>query len=133
MTERKAVTLDRGWGIVLRDLGIQSENVLRRAGLARDLLVQDQARVTVEEYFRLWNALEIEADDPELPIRLGLASTPESFHPPIFAALCSPDLETAVRRIAQYKRLVAPVTLTVERRADGLFVGKQCRGPSQKD
>jgi hypothetical protein len=52
------VSLDRGWGIVLRDVGIQPENVLRRAQLPRDLLTQQQARVRLEEYFRLWNALE---------------------------------------------------------------------------
>ena len=71
MIDRKAVWLDRGWGIILRDLGIQPENVLRRAQLPRDLLTQEQARVSVEEYVRLWNALEAEADDPALPIRLG--------------------------------------------------------------
>lgn len=129
MKDGKAVVLDRGWGIVLRDLDIQPENVLRRAQLPRDLLTREQTQVSVEEYFRLWTALEDEADDPELPIRLGLASTPEAFHPSIFAALCSPDLTVAVKRIAQYKRLIAPVTLTIEDGPGGLFVGKQWDDP----
>lgn len=129
MTDKKAVALDRGWSIVLRDLGIQAENVLRRAGLPRDLLARDQSQVTVEEYFRMVYALEAEADDPELPIRLGLASSPESFHPAIFAALCSPDLTVAVKRIAQYKRLIAPVTLMIEDGPGGLFVGMQWDDP----
>ncbi|MEM7049827.1 MAG: AraC family transcriptional regulator ligand-binding domain-containing protein [Acidobacteriota bacterium] len=129
MSDRKEVVLDRGWGIVLRDLKIQADNVLRRANLARDLLARPQARLTVEEYFRFWKALEAEADEPTLPIRLGIASTPETFHPAIFAALCSPDLRTAVKRIAEYKRLIAPVRLIVEDDSRGLSVSKRWDAP----
>jgi AraC-like DNA-binding protein len=37
----------------------------------------------------------------------------EAFDPPIFAALCSPDLNTALGRISRYKRLVCPMRLHV--------------------
>ena len=30
MTEKNTVVLDRGWGILLKDVGINAENVLRR-------------------------------------------------------------------------------------------------------
>ncbi|MEM1206613.1 MAG: AraC family transcriptional regulator ligand-binding domain-containing protein [Acidobacteriota bacterium] len=129
MTEKQAVALDRGWGIVLRDLGIDSENVLRRAELPIDLFAREQAQVGVEEYFRMLYALEAEAQDPELPIRLGMASSPETFHPVVFAALCSPDLTVAAKRIAQYKRLIAPVTLKIEDGPEGFFVGMQWDDP----
>ena len=130
MTDKKTVTLDRGWGILLRDAGIQPENVLRRAQLPLDLLTQEQARVTPIDYFRLWNALETEADDPTLPIRLGQAASPEVFHPSIFAALCSPDLRIAAKRIAEYKKLIAPITLTIEESPERFSVQKQWDDPT---
>jgi AraC-like DNA-binding protein len=131
MTDKKSVTLDRGIGILLLDLGIQPANVLRRAELPHDLLGQDQVRVTVDDYFALWNALEAEAnDDPALPIRLGKAMTAEAFHPAIFAALCSPNLTVAAQRIAQYKKLIAPITMTVEESSNSLFVLKQWDDPT---
>jgi AraC-like DNA-binding protein len=37
----------------------------------------------------------------------------ESFSPPLFAALCSPDLHIATERISRYKDLVAPIRLDV--------------------
>ena len=122
MSESQAVSLDRGWGILLRDLGVEPDNVLRRAQLPRDLLTQENARVSVDEYFRLWRAVEAEAADPTLPIRIGEALSPEVFHPALFAALCSPDLATALARMGEYKKLIAPMTLVVEESANGLFV-----------
>ena len=122
MNGSQTVSLERGWSLLLRDLGVQPENVLRRAQLPRDLLTHENARVSVDEYFRLWRAIEEETDDPTLPIRIGEAISPEIFHPAIFAGLCSPDLTTAVRRIGEYKRLIAPMSLVVEESADGLFV-----------
>lgn len=130
MSEKKSVALDRGWGILFKDLGIQPENVVRRARLPRDFLTQEQGWMTPEQYFRLWRALEEEADDPTLPIRLGKAASPEVFQPPIFAALCSPDMTVAARRLARYKKLVAPLTLMVEERADGLVVRKRWDDPT---
>jgi AraC-like DNA-binding protein len=129
MSDRNQVFLDRGWLILLRDLGIQPENVLRRAKLPEDLIHQENLRLSVEDYCRLWEALDEEAADPSLPIRLAEAISMEAFHPPIFAALCSPDLTVAVKRIAEYKRLVVPMTVDIENRADGLFVGMRWDDP----
>ena len=122
MNDSQTVSLERGWGILLRDLGVEPDNVLRRAQLPRDLLTHENARVSVHEYFRLWRAVETEADDPTLPIRIGEALSPEVFHPALFAALCSPDLTTALTRMGEYKKLIAPMTLVVEESATGLFV-----------
>ena len=85
--------------------------------------------MTVDEYFRFWNCFEAEADDPELPIRMANLVSPEAFHPSIFAALCSPDLRVAVGRIAQYKKLVGPMSLRIEESDEGLFAGCQWDDP----
>jgi AraC-like DNA-binding protein len=129
MPDKKAVAVDRGALLIIRDLGVRPDDVLRRAQLPEDLFSRENARLSTGEYFRLWAALEAEAGDPALPLRIGQLISPEGFHPPIFAALCSPDLSTAARRLAQYKRLVAPMTLTVEDRADGLFIGMRWDEP----
>ena len=106
-------TVNPGWRILLNDLGIHPIEVLRRAGLPEDLFSRENAVLNTAEYFRFWYALEESADDPLLPLRIGSAISVEAFDPPVFAALCSPDLNTALQRIALYKRLVLPMVLHV--------------------
>ncbi|MEL7372355.1 MAG: AraC family transcriptional regulator ligand-binding domain-containing protein [Myxococcota bacterium] len=106
--------LASGWRFVFKDLGISDVDVLRRARLPDDLLTQPDVWLTTDEYLRWWHALEVEAQDPMMPIRLVEAVTAESFTPPLFAALCSPNLLVALQRLSQYKRLIAPVVLHVE-------------------
>jgi AraC-like DNA-binding protein len=98
---------------LLADLGISSANVLRRAGLPRDLFTRGQVKLTTADYYALWRALGEESGDPGLPIRIGEAISVETFSPPIFAALCSPNLAVAAKRIANYKQLVGPMRLTI--------------------
>ena len=102
-----------GWRLLLKDVGIHAGNVLRRAGLPEDLLSRPSASLPTADYFRFWRALDEEADDPALGIRIGGAISAEAFDAPIFAALCSPDLNTALRRLARYKPLIAPIALHV--------------------
>ena len=109
--------INPGWRILLRDLGISPANVLRRARLPGNLFARDGASLNTEEYFRLWRGIEEESGDPTLPIRIGRTMSVEAFDPPIFAALCSPDLNTALARIALYKKLICPMALHVERDA----------------
>jgi AraC-like DNA-binding protein len=99
------------WRILFKDLGLRPGNILRRADLPGDLFARDKALISTEEYFRLWRGMEEESGDPELPLRLGEHLSVEAFDPPIFAALCSPDLNTALQRIGTYKRLICPMAL----------------------
>jgi len=110
--------LDTTWRTVLKDLGVVPANVLRRAGLPDDLLQQPSVRLAPEPYYRLWDSLEAEIGDPLFAIRLCQAVRSESFSPPLFAALCSPNLLVAARRIAQYKMLVGPMRLDVTEARD---------------
>lgn len=99
---------------VLTDLGLRPSNVLRRAGLRADLLSGGPVWLAQEEFFGLWNAIEAEADDPDLPLRIEDAFAPEVFGAPIFAALMSADLNTAAQRVATYKKLIGPMRLLVD-------------------
>ena len=102
-----------GWRLVLVDLGLSIGSVLRRAGLPEDLFARSGAALTSEEFFGLWAAIDADANDPELPLRIAGALSVEAFDPPVFAALCSPNLKVAVGRIAEYKKLCAPMTVQI--------------------
>ncbi|WP_175871123.1 AraC family transcriptional regulator [Burkholderia sp. BCC0397] len=112
MTEL-AYSLDTTWRTLLRDLGIVPANVLRRAGLPDDLLEQPSVRLATDDYYRLWNSIEVESGESLFPLRVCQAVRSESFSPLLFAALCSPNLLVAAQRIARFKRLIAPIRVDV--------------------
>lgn len=103
--------LDSTWRPLLKDLGVSGANVLRRAGLPEDLLHRSGVRLEADDFHAFWDCLDAELSDPLLPIKLCAAVRSESFSPPLFAALCSPNFLVAAQRIARYKALVAPVRL----------------------
>lgn len=114
--------LDATWRLLLKDLGVSAARVLRRAGLPEDLLNHSAVRLEAASFYRFWDSLSTEVADPLLPIRLCRAVRSEAFSPPIFAALCSPNLLVAVQRIAAYKKLVAPMRLQLQEGADTLLI-----------
>ena len=103
--------LDATWRPILKDLGVSAANVLRHAGLTEDLLAQPGVRLNSADFYRFWDGIDRELNDPLFPLRLCQAIRSESFSPPLFAALCSPNFLVAVQRIARYKALVAPMRL----------------------
>lgn len=114
--------LDTTWRTLLSDLGVRPANVLRRAGLAEDLLQQPSVRLAPADYYRLWDAIEVETADPLLPITLCRTARSESFSPLLFAVLCSPDFVSAAERVAKYKALIAPMQLDVTKKRDVVAV-----------
>ncbi len=115
-------TLDPNIKVLLHDLQVSPSRVLRRASLPGDLLARGPVALLPEEYFRFWNALDAESADSNLPVRIGRAMSVELFSPPIFAALCSPNLEIAAHRIATYKPLIGPLKLLIDQGHDGLTI-----------
>lgn len=105
--------LDTTWRLLLKDLGVEPVDVLRRAGLPDDLLARDGGRLPAPAFHRFWDSLGATLGDPAFPLRLCRAMRCEAFSPALFAALCSPNLEVALNRIARYKPLVAPMRLQV--------------------
>lgn len=119
-----------GWRLLMQDLGIAPDAVLRRAKLPGDLLVRSDASLSSAEYFGLWQAIEaeVEADagmhavskprdgeiEPPVPLRVVQALSADWFDPVLFSALCSADLLGALGRIAKYKRLICPMRLEIE-------------------
>jgi AraC-like DNA-binding protein len=98
---------------LLRDLGISPARVLRRAALPADLFTHRPIELSVPEYYRFWEALEVEGGDRDLAVDIGKAISVELFSAPMFAALCSPNLAAATQRLAAHKLLIGPVRLDV--------------------
>lgn len=123
MVETDFVQVDRSWLLLLGDAGYDAASILRRAGLPGDLLSRHDQRLASAEFFRLWRAIEAEADDLAFVARLADAMSLEAFHPALFAATCSPNLRVAAQRMGQYKRLVAPISIDAVDEDEGFFVG----------
>lgn len=114
MAKLRPYAVHPGWRLLLRDAGIDPASVLRRAGLPADLFARDRTFLDADDYFRLFRGIEETADEPGIALRLGSAISVEAFDPPIFAAFCSPNLNTALERIARYKALIGPIVLHVD-------------------
>ena len=62
--------LDATWRPILKDLGVSAANVLRRAGLPEDLLAQPGMRLNSADFYRFWDGIGRELNDPLFPLRL---------------------------------------------------------------
>lgn len=120
--EGPSYRLDPRAQILFIDMGLDLRAILRRAELPEDLFARGPVNLTGNQVVLLWRALEDEADDPELPIRIAEAVTMESFDPALFAAMASPNLNVAAERIAVYKRLMGPIRLSVDVSAAGTSI-----------
>ena len=110
---RHSYAISSAWAVLMRDLGVDPADVLRRAALPEDLLTRNTPRLAAEDFYRLWAALA--AGAPEVPLAIARALSVEAFDPALFAALCSRDLNAAAARIARYKQLIGPIRLDVQR------------------
>ncbi|MCG8367904.1 MAG: AraC family transcriptional regulator [Pseudanabaenales cyanobacterium] len=114
-SESQKFALDSGWQVLLQDLGVSPQDLLHQARLPLDLFSQPSSTLTTEEYFRYWQGLEtLLSSDPAFPLRVAQSITVESFSPPMFACICSENLNQALKRLAQYKPLIGPLRLDVE-------------------
>ncbi len=87
--------------------------MLTRAQLPTDIFSRQTVTLNSTEYFRFWVGLGETVNDPAFPLKLGQAAPVESFNPPLFATLCSPNLLVAMKRLSQFKKLLGPMTLDV--------------------
>ncbi len=110
----RRLTASKFWKVLVPDLGLSLKSVLKVAGLPVTLFDNSHATLTLEEYFRLWDTLAALSGDDELPLRVGAVLSAEGFDPPILSTLCSPDLNTAMRRLQQYWQVLQPRVMTVD-------------------
>jgi len=122
----KRFRLSPSWRLLLLNLRVQPRAVLRRASLPDALLTSEAPSLSASEYFGFWDAMEAEAQDPSFPLRMAQAVTVETFDAPLFAALCSPDFNTGIQRIADYKELIGPLRVDVDVGAEATTVSFSC-------
>jgi AraC-like DNA-binding protein len=118
--------VDPTWKIMLKDLGVNVNDLLRYAQLPADIFLQKNAVLSTKEYFALWKGLEKALDDPLFPLKLGQSLQADAFNPPLFAALCSPNLNNAMERLSQYKKLIGPMTLKIEKGVEATTISLGC-------
>ena len=110
MNSTKKFIIEPGWQIIFKDLGLSVTEILTRAQLPTDFFARSKTIVTSTEYFQFWMGLAATVKDPAFPVRLGQAVPVESFNPPLFAALCSPNLLVGMKRMSDYKKLLGPMS-----------------------
>lgn len=101
------------WKLSLIDMGIDLLSITTYADLPADLFNRAGYSLSTDEYFRFWNGIERAANEKDVPLLLAQHMTAESFDAPIFASMCSANLNAAVHRLSHYKPLIGPLELDV--------------------
>ena len=126
-TPDPTVHVGKAWRLMLVDMGLNRQAVLRRADLSPGVLDGKGTRIPLDAFYRLCAAVTKEADDPELALRIGQVAAGELFDPAFFAAICSPDMNTAAQRLGEFKRLVGAFSLDVQVGPDTTTIGFRCK------
>lgn len=114
LTDQPTVHVGKVWRLMLADLGLSDVAVLRSAGLPSGLLDGEGSRITLDEFYALWDSFDAEAQSPTLALRLGQIEASEFFDPAFFAAMCAPNMTVAGQRLGEFKRLVGAFSLAVD-------------------
>ena len=131
MKQATRFAVQMSWKLLILDMGYQPADVLSLARLPGDLFARPGASLSPAQYFDLWRGLEQAAGSDELALQLAQVMSVEAFDPALFACLCSPDLNTALQRLAHYKRLIGPWHMAVDCRSDQTLVTLSCYGHTE--
>ena len=110
--------MDRKFANLVESFGIIVNEVLKLAGLPEDLFIHKIPSLSSNEYIRFMLALRELSNDESLPIKIGTADNLETFSPPVFAAYCSKNTLTCMKRLATYKKLIGPLLFLVNEHKD---------------
>lgn len=125
--DQPRVHVGKVWRLILADLGLSGIAVLRRAGLPSGLLDGDGSRITLDEFYALWESFDAEAQLPTLALKLGQIEASEYFDPAFFAAMCAPNMTIAGQRLGEFKRLVGTFSLDVDVLSNGTQFTYRCK------
>lgn len=104
------------WKVLFKDLGLNLQVVLGYAELPLGLFEQKKVQLSPSQYFQLWQGIDkaAQVQGIELGLKLAEVMSFESFDVPIFAAICSPNLNSAIKRLQEYKPLIGPMELRLD-------------------
>jgi AraC-like DNA-binding protein len=103
------------WQVLFKDMDISLEEALAYANLPPALFSQQKIYLSPAQYFQLWHGIEAASNGAELPLKFAQAMTLESFDVPIYAAICSRNLNAALERLKEYKPLIGPMLLDISK------------------
>lgn len=112
--------LDRKFAELIESLGISITEVLKKSNLPEDLFSHQIPSLTAIEYIKFMEILKELSNDECIPIRIGTIENIETFSPPIFAAYCSRNVLTCMKRISTYKKLIGPLIFLVNENKDNI-------------
>ena len=114
--------VDKKYFDMFKNLGINVEEVLKKAQLPQDLFSRKSQTMTVEEYIKLMEVLENLSKDESIALKIGSVENLETFSPPIFAAYCSKNALICVNRLSKYKKLIGPLEFIVKENKDNISI-----------
>jgi AraC-like DNA-binding protein len=112
------VILDRKFADLIENVGISTTEALKKSDLPEDLFSHQIPTLTAIEYIRFMGALKELSVDECTPIKIGIIENLETFSPPIFAAYCSKNMLTCMKRLSIYKKLIGPLVFLVNENKD---------------
>ncbi|MEV5029996.1 AraC family transcriptional regulator ligand-binding domain-containing protein [Paenibacillus sp. LPE1-1-1.1] len=113
------IKMPLGFWAGLRQLGVAAHNVARRARLP--LTIVNEPIVTTAQYFAIWQAYsDLIGDTAKGIIQLATVFETAKYPPPVLATYHARDYRDALRRMARYKKLCPPESLSIKEE------GEQC-------
>jgi AraC-like DNA-binding protein len=97
----------------LAGLGVDVARLLRHANIPRSRFDASRASLTTEEFFALWRGVHEIGGARDVGLRIGSEALPHQYSVASLAALHSPTLGDALKKLARYKRLVCPEQITI--------------------
>ncbi|USD63399.1 AraC family transcriptional regulator ligand-binding domain-containing protein [Vibrio sp. SCSIO 43140] len=116
------------WKLLFSDLGLNIEEVLAYAGLPKGLFSQEKIQLSPSQYFQLWRGVDLAAHGKEMPLEFAKVMSLEFFDVPIYAAICTPNLNAAAKRLQEYKPLIGPMLLDIKSTTDFTDLEISCYG-----
>ena len=107
---------------LLEKLGLNTQEVLKKAQLPQDLFNRKSPVMTIEEYIRFMESIKELSKNDSLAIKMGTIENLETFSPPIFAAYCSKNALTCMKRISKYKKLIGPIEFILNENKDNITI-----------
>ncbi|WP_051563854.1 AraC family transcriptional regulator [Enterovibrio calviensis] len=109
----KRFKLNINWLLLLKDLNHDVEGSFHPLPFMTSLGQSENIMLSVEHYYAFWENLRNNNATSAYALSIVAHLRPETFSPPLYAALCSANLSQALHRLARFKPLIGPMTLEI--------------------
>jgi AraC-like DNA-binding protein len=119
MAQELQFKMDYCWFLRTKDLNLDSRIILSKAGLSVSLYDKVNAKITVDEFYKIFEALQSLFPDKTYALEIEKVMSVESFSLPYTAALHSCNLKEYFKRIQRFEKIAGPVhIITTENDAE---------------